>query len=140
MSRIVTDLWLDDERKPPTYSDCGLHWTWIKTANEAIEVLKTGRVEFASLDHDLCDKHYYIFEREVRGLQEVDLAVEGTGMTVLKWMEENNVWPSEGVRIHTMNTVRGPIMQEMVNKHYGKNFQYQYAGTHPVPVVWIDNF
>jgi hypothetical protein len=126
----ATDLWLDDERRPPSFSDCGLHWTWAKTADEAIEILKTGTVEFASLDHDLCDKHYYIFELEVRGMAQVDLNVEGTGMTVLKWIQENDMWPKEGIRIHTMNTVRKPIMIEEVEKHYGKSFQYQYAGTH----------
>jgi hypothetical protein len=51
---IATDLWVDDDpqRKPPTFTDCGLHWTWVKNYDEAIEALKTGTVEFASLDHD----------------------------------------------------------------------------------------
>lgn len=104
----------------------------MKTAEEAIEALKTGTVEFASLDHDLCEGHYSLFEYEVRGMRSVDLNVEGTGMTVLKWMQENNVWPKDGVRIHTMNTVRKPIMLEFVENQYGRTFQYQYEGTHKV--------
>jgi hypothetical protein len=52
-------LWLDDERKPPSFSDSRIPWTWAKTADEAIEYLKTGEVTFTSLDHDLADEHYY---------------------------------------------------------------------------------
>ena len=131
---MITDLWLDDERKPPTFSDCGLHWTWVKTADEAIEALKTGTVEFASLDHDLCFDHYVVFDTAFRtgGTYDVSHIAEKTGYDVLVWMKENNVWPKDGVRIHTMNIVRKPIMIEMVEQHYGKKFQHRYAGTHPV--------
>ena len=48
---MITDLWLDDERVPPTFEQCGLNWTWVKTADEAIEALKSGTIEFVSLDH-----------------------------------------------------------------------------------------
>ena len=41
-------LWLDDVRPmPPSFN------YWAKTAKEAIEILKTGRVVEISLDHDL---------------------------------------------------------------------------------------
>jgi hypothetical protein len=110
----------------------------VKNYDEAIEALKTGTVEFASLDHDLADEHYTKFfeSRWENGNDYTDYNTadckEKTGMDVLRWMEENNVWPSAGVRIHTMNTVRKPIMLEMVENHYGRTFQYQYAGTHTV--------
>ncbi len=66
--------------------------------------------------------------------QPLDTSVckEKTGYDALLWMQENNVWPKEGIRIHTMNTVRKPEMLDMVFQHYGKIFQYQYAGTHRV--------
>lgn len=41
-------LWLDDARTPPDDT-----WTWVQTAEEALEILKTGNVTRASLDHDL---------------------------------------------------------------------------------------
>ena len=127
----ITDLWLDDDprRKPPI---CGLSWTWVKTYEEAIEALKTGTVEFASLDHDLADEHYIrFFEADATG-EPLDISdcKEKTGYDVLLWMRDNDVWPVEGVRIHTMNTVRKPLMLELVEKHYGRTFQHQYAGTH----------
>lgn len=114
--------------------ECGLHWTWVKTADEAIEALKTGTVEFASFDHDLSEEHYYRYFAAERngGELNTDGCKEKTGYDVMLWMKENNVWPKDGVRIHTMNTVRKPIMIEMVQQQYGKTFQHQYAGTHRV--------
>lgn len=106
----------------------------MKTADEAIEALKTGTVEFASLDHDLCFEHYIAFDKTYRMGENYNVSHidEKTGYDVMLWMKENNVWPKEGVRIHTMNTVRKPIMIAMVEQHYGKKFQYQYVGTHQV--------
>lgn len=114
--------------------ECGLHWTWAKTADEAIEILKSGGVEFASLDHDLAEEHYYRFFKVEREGGELDTSdcKEKTGYEVMLWMKENNVWPKDGVRIHTMNSVRKPIMIAMVEEQYGRSFQYQYAGTHRV--------
>lgn len=127
----ITDLWLDDDprRRPPV---CGLAWTWVKTYDEAIEALKSGTVKFASLDHDLADEHYIrFFEADATG-EPLDTSdcKEKTGYDVLLWMRDNDVWPVEGVRIHTMNTVRKPLMLELVEKHYDRTFQHQYAGTH----------
>jgi hypothetical protein len=44
---MTIQLWLDDTRQPSR------GFTWAKTAEKAIELLKTGKVNFASLDHDL---------------------------------------------------------------------------------------
>ena len=41
-------LWLDDERPVPDD-----RWTLVRTSEECIELLKTGKVERLSLDHDL---------------------------------------------------------------------------------------
>jgi len=127
-------LWLDDERKPPSHADSGVVWTWAKTHDEAVEVLKTGNVVFASLDHDLCDAHYKAFdEAQEKGIPlDTSGIKEKTGYETLCWMEEHEVWPDEGVRIHTMNTSRKPVMLFVVQKTYGRTFQYQMKGTHLV--------
>jgi hypothetical protein len=49
----MSKLWLNDIRPPWKYGCIGRHWA--KTAQEAIDVLKTGKVEEASLDHDLTE-------------------------------------------------------------------------------------
>ena len=41
-------LWIDDIRTPPDKS-----WVWAKTAEEAIKLVMTGKVEFIAFDHDL---------------------------------------------------------------------------------------
>ena len=58
-------VWLDDER--PMREGFDVH---VRTASEAIETLKTGKVSYISLDHDL-------------GPPEA-----GTGYDVAKWVEQ----------------------------------------------------
>jgi hypothetical protein len=129
-----TDLWLDDERKPPSFADCGIHWTWAKTCDEAIALMQTGTVVFASLDHDLCDEHYFAFDTSEHYGTPLDTSQfkEKTGYDFMLWMAENNVWPVHGIRIHTMNTARKPVMIDIVQRHYDRTFQHQYKGTHTV--------
>jgi len=124
----MISLWLDDERRPPSPSQSERDWTWVKTAEEAIELLKSGEVAFASLDHDLADIHYIAFFEHVDGTPYRSDFKEKTGMDVVNWMEEHDGWPAEGVRIHTQNHVRGKIMFEVARKHYGRSFQYVYVG------------
>ncbi len=57
-------LFLDDERTPPE------GWVYIRRPEEAIDILKTGKVAEISLDHDLGDD------------------AGGTGYDVLLWIEE----------------------------------------------------
>jgi hypothetical protein len=123
-------LWLDDERKPPSLSDSGIPWTWAKTADEAIEYLKTGEVVFASLDHDLADEHYYENSKAQQEGRPLDTSAckEKTGMSVIDWMEEQNVWPKDGVRVHTLNGQARERMLSVVNKLYGRMFQYYFNG------------
>lgn len=77
-------IFLDDIRNPPSDS-----WKLVRTAQEAIEALKTGKVEWISLDHDLGEN-------------------QPTGYDVVKWIEKevftNNFTPPR-ILIHSMNTV-----------------------------------
>lgn len=104
-------LWLDDIR-PPHEHGC-LGWTWAKTARESIALLKTGEVTEASLDHDLS---FDPMQRCVAGLPPVD--GEETGYTVVCWMEEHDVWPADGVRVHSMNPVGRERMRFVIGRHY----------------------
>lgn len=58
------NVYLDDERQTPE------GWVRVFWPSEAIELLKTGRVERISLDHDLGDD------------------TRGTGYDVVLWVEE----------------------------------------------------
>jgi hypothetical protein len=49
-------------------------------------------------------------------------------MSVVNWMEEQNVWPKQGVRVHTLNGQAHDRMLSVVNKIYGRTFQYRFNG------------
>lgn len=119
------NLWLDDVRSAPTFIESGLVWTVAKTGDEAIKILRSGDVEFASLDHDLAQEHYYANQHSL-DFQSTAFK-EKTGWDVLAWMMTNNVWPKNGVRIHTGNGVRRALMLSLVEKVYGRTFQYGYG-------------
>lgn len=87
---IELRLWLDDVRPPHEHGRLG--WTWAKTADEAIALLATGAVVEASLDHDLDPS-------ATLG----NTPAERTGYDVVCWMEAHNVWPRDGVHVHSMN-------------------------------------
>jgi hypothetical protein len=78
-------LYLDDLRPTPP------GWLGVKTVEEAIAVLQSGRVQEASLDHDLGLEHRSGYELTV-------------------WMKQHNVWPGNGVTVHSDN---GPGIQNM---------------------------
>lgn len=90
-------LWVDDERPMPKGYD-----QHVRTAQEAIQALKTGLVETISLDHDLGP------------------AESGTGYYVAKYIEEaaikGELVPIKHMRIHTSNPVgRRNIAQALQN-------------------------
>ena len=84
-------VYLDDERKTPE----GWHRTY--SAQETIELLKTGKVTELSLDHDLAFEHY---------AGKLD---SRTGYAVVAWMEnevrDNPDFEMPKVQLHTMNPV-----------------------------------
>jgi hypothetical protein len=99
-------LWLDDIRPPWKHGYFSA--TWAKTAEEAIALLGTGQVRFASLDHDLS------VEATLGNWQN-----EKTGYDVVCWLEEHpEFWPPEGVRVHSMNPAGRARMQTVIDKHY----------------------
>lgn len=99
-------LWLDDVRPPWKHGYIGADW--VKTADEAIALLNTGLVTFASLDHDLSEQA--TIGQPAPG--------EKTGYTVVCWMEEHNVWPINGVRVHSMNPAGRLRMQQVIDRAY----------------------
>ena len=102
MKQIVR-LWLDDVRDPVTHGHIG--WLWVKTYEEAIEAFQKYDVIEASLDHDLGPLSAIGIENDV----------ELSGYDVVKWMEENNVYPIYGVSVHSMNPIGAKRMKDGLN-------------------------
>ena len=75
-------VFLDDERNPPK------DWVLVRWPEEAIDLLRTGKVSEISLDHDLGDDEH------------------GTGNDVILWIEEqvvtNRFNPPE-ITVHSAN-------------------------------------
>jgi hypothetical protein len=106
-------VWLDDkcdidcDRRTPS------EWVGVKTAHEAIALLKKGTVRALSLDHDLGD------EESV-----------GSGYDVLEWIENevvtNGFIPPQIIKIHSANSSVYPKMNlaiESIEKLAAKNKQ-----------------
>jgi hypothetical protein len=98
-------LWLDDVRDPSEYGWIGA--VWAKTPDEAKELLLSGKITYASLDHDLT-------ERATLGWWDGEF----TGYELVLWMEENKLWPPKGVGIHS-HSVKGRARMEVVLKRNG---------------------
>jgi len=120
-------FWLDDMRDPAQYGAIGA--TWAKNYDEAINILKRSTFTFASLDHDLgaCAEctatGFHIGDMKTAETTFFNRCPhEKSGYDVLCWMEEHNIWPQNGIRIHSMNPVGRQQMEQIVFAHYGRNF------------------
>lgn len=89
----MTRIWLDDLREPPDE-----RWTWVKTTQEAIDLLTAESVTHASLDNDL-------------GLDVPE------GRTLVLWMAEHDAWPSEEIAIHSANPVAFEYMAGVIERY-----------------------
>lgn len=106
-------IWLDDQidsvRTPPE------GWVGVKTAQEVIALLETGKVEALHLDHDLGDEE-----------------IVGNGYKVLVWVEEavamRGFVPPSVIELHTANQAVYTKMEqaiESINRRAEKNKEQQ---------------
>ena len=134
-------IWLDDDRPAPK------GWVWVKTADEAIAVLdgmanasRADHITHMSFDHDLADVHYewvgaFMLDENhpLRKHAEIECAKEKTGYDVILWMAEHNIWPTEECRVHTHNSVRGPVMADMINRYGPYETKVRWTPYQPSP-------
>lgn len=120
-------LWHDDIRRPPA------GWTWARTNGEALELLRSGTVVEASLDHDL-------------GLHELDPAdyespevLKGsgsqTGFDLVKLMVAEGLVPRR-VRIHSWNPPAALRMAEYLVSHTSGDLEVVVS---PFDTSWWDD-
>lgn len=102
----MANLWLDDVRQPWKFGKLG--WEWCKNYEQAVALLKTGKVQKASLDHDL-DPWATIGEKPH----------EKTGYDVLCWLEQHPQYlPPEGITVHSFNPAGRARMEKLVDRLY----------------------
>jgi hypothetical protein len=97
-------VWLDDERDPENFCSDPQAWTWVKTVEEAVDLLTSGQVFEISLDNDLGE--------DVR-----------EGRHVVLWMAEHDVWPSGGVTVHSQNAVAATRMCQDIVRYSGGRYR-----------------
>jgi hypothetical protein len=88
----MTLLWVDDVRPAPP------GWAWAKTAREALAVLRTDDVEYASLDCDLADEHE-------------------NGVWLVKAMVALKLWPRFKPGVHSSNWKLAGDMLFYIRRH-----------------------
>lgn len=95
MSNSSVRLWLDDVRPAPE------GWVHVFSVNGAIEVLEAHPVDMASLDHDLG----------------THAGNGGDGTALVDWMAEHEVWPSQGIRVHSYNPIGAKNMLRTIDRY-----------------------
>jgi len=110
------NLWLDDIRPAP------VGWQWAKTVEEAQAMLLSGKVENASLDHDLgacatClngrTPEQWLAEHNFEQMPQCEHF--GTGYTLVCWMEETGNWPNRKPVVHSRNPAGKAKMEQAIN-------------------------
>lgn len=85
------NLWLDDVRYPPRQTATTYRWLWATSCQECIKIIEeNGRPYALSLDFDL---------------DEFDDNYEYDGLDVLRWIHENDMWPTNYISVHSANVV-----------------------------------
>lgn len=119
-------LWLDDVRDPAQFGAIG--YQWVKTVKESQDLLLTGEVERASLDHDLgacpqCMRDAGCDDAEAWLIKHGGMAMPncehfGTGYDLVCWMEQTGHWPKQKPRVHSMNPVGRQRMQQVIDRYF----------------------
>jgi hypothetical protein len=97
----MVKIFLDDTRVPSDIFGEGADFDWILVCDteKVKEWLLAGNVSHLSLDNDLGI-----------GIKE--------GYTIVNWMIENSIWPSEEVFVHSANIIRSKQMREDINRYF----------------------
>jgi hypothetical protein len=112
----MTDLWLDDVRLP---EGDFVGSVWVKDVSQAILHLEHMTFARASLDHDL----------SLIG----SVGPEGTGYDVVLWMVEHDVWPTEGIIVHSWNVPAALRMCATINQFGPYKTQTQHLPAQGLP-------
>jgi hypothetical protein len=104
------NLWLDDIRPAPS------GWTWVKTIEDAWELLSNSNVQSMSLDHDLgvctpcsekLEQGENIFCTHIR-----------SGYDLCLMMAEHNRWSREKPTVHSQNPVGAERMPGVIERYF----------------------
>lgn len=127
-------IFLDDIRNPINYGYENM--VWVKTAQEAIDCLKTGNVLFLSLDHDLTP------DQQNLGGTYGQVFEDGlpSGYDVVLWLKEHpEFWP-KGLQVHSHNPAGAGRIQKVIEQVSKYVMKYVPFGTASGPKRLICRF
>lgn len=112
------NLWLDDVRNPLEHGAIG--YIWVKTIQEAKDLLKQGGVVRASLDHDLgaCNSCLAKWREASEPDAMPNCSHFGTGYDLCLWMAETGHWPAEPPVVHSLNPVGRERMRVVIDRYF----------------------
>lgn len=118
------NLWLDDVRPAPQ------GWVWVKTVHDAQKLLSEGRVERASLDHDLGPQPTcYSCKDESQDCGECHCHVRpSNGCDLVAWMVGSGKWPLQKPLVHSANVSGHEHMVKMINNHFPQEQESHQQG------------
>lgn len=104
-------MWHDDVRPLPNDKQ---DWIWVRTNDEAKELLSTCKVVECSLDHDL--GHHYINVEDEEDAIYLKGDSEDDGFQLVKWMIEKNIIPPR-ITIHSWNPYGAEMMASYLRQY-----------------------
>ena len=112
-------LFVDDVRP------CPVGWIVARTVSEAKALLATGRVESASLDHDMGACADCRLEGRDVGDMRTDESTfyrwcphAEDGTALVRWMIETGHWPKSKPHVHSFNPTGAKRMRELIEAHF----------------------
>lgn len=110
----MANLWLDDVRSAPT------GWLWVKTVRDAQALLASGKVERASLDHDLGPQPPCLeCEGETQDCGQCHChSRPSNGCDLVGWMVAGGHWPTQKPNVHSANPPGAEHMRKMIDQHW----------------------
>ena len=123
------NLWLDDVRPAPK------GWIWVKTVRDAQELLSSGKVERASLDHDLGPQPLcFHCENESQDCGQCHCHNRHSdGTDLCTWMAATGHWPAVKPEVHSANPPGHEHMRAIIHRYFPEQQQEaEPSSTEPV--------
>lgn len=112
----LVNMWLDASREPPLGN-----WTVCRSVGEAMLLLQTGHVNYASLEYyfgecwDCVEKRGYKVPVSVATCKHMP-----TGLDLVHWMAETDTWPCHRPIVHSVKEKERETMELVIKRSFSK--------------------
>lgn len=95
------NVYMDDVRPGPnsfSHDDNWSSWVVVRSVHNTKKLLQWGQVNHLSLDHDMGEG-------------------QESGYDLVKWMAENDIWPTGEITVHSANPVGAENMRATIERY-----------------------